>query len=75
MKKLIYIPRKLVRKTENMYSELCDDIEFQLVNAIVLHKQAKKNKPKRRILIRKTGILVLASSFLKITKRDFHQIA
>ena len=58
-----------------MYSELCDDIEFQLANAIVLHKQAKENKPQRRILIRKTGILVLASTFLKITTRDFHEIA
>ena len=61
--------------TENMYSELWDDIEFQLVYAIVLHKQAKENKPQRRILIRKTGILMLASYFLKITTRDFHEIS
>ena len=32
-----------------MYSELWDDIEYQLVNAIVLHKQAKENKPQRSI--------------------------
>ena len=44
-------------------------------NAIVLHKLAKENKPQRRILIRKTGILMLASYFLKITTRDFHEIS
>ena len=65
---LIFILGKLGRNAENLYSELCDDIE--------LHKQAKAgNKPQRRILIRKTRILVLASIFLKITTRDFHEIA